>query len=42
MLDYKLNSHVTNSLFYIIKLRDFLIIIGFSWLRFYKTIIDLE
>ena len=42
MLDYKLDSYITSSLFYVIKLRDLLIIIGFSWLRFYRAIINLE
>ena len=42
IFNYKLNSHVISSLFYIIKLGGLLIIIGFPWLRFYRVIIDLE
>ena len=42
MFNYKLGSYITSFSFYVIKLGDLLIIIGFLWLRFYRIIINLE
>ena len=42
IFNYKLGSHVISSFFYIIKLGDFLIIIGLPWLRFYRIIINFK